>query len=459
MTGRPNVFEPEDTLASSAILGHATHDQMGVSLGKVGVCVDRGASGWDQGVVESPCVWWDVNKQRYAMVYVGYDSPTTYAKVGLAWSDDLFNWTKDATNPIFEGSGVANDPDEVGTSGPVMWYEDGTYYLFYIGLTATGYEQGTKSICLATTTDTDLTNATWTRRGAVVSPSGSGWRGTAVWHVSIVKHDDAYYMFFNASSSVDSVERIGYATSQDLLTWTVDDVNSPVLDKGAAGAWDDVKIGDPAVWRSGDYWYMAYFGDGGTNAQDGLAYCTVDQFPTTWTKHSQNPTLTVGGSGSIDDTHAHKPFIFRTPQGFYHFYTAAAPAKSIALAVAPWRYNNMMANCRETTRSTTSTTYTAISESSIIVDLSDKGYVEFRIVGRANPGSDTLSVRDVGNLNSAAEVTGLTGSWQNFQTPWVPVGAVAASALTNTYAEFKSAAGGTVQIGNVAYEFRWVERA
>lgn len=330
--------------AAGANLGSATalaifgdHDlPRGYTLTKKGIVIQRGTTGtWNAGVVESPCVFFDPNAGHYKMIYVGYagtpSSPST-ASLGYAYSDDLENWTQYGSNPFFEKSNISGAPDQYGTTGGYCWYEDGVYHLFYIGLTESDYESGTKSLCHATSTDF----ATWTRHGAVITPDGTGWREKAIWHPTIVKRGLTYYLFFNATSH-DEKEQIGYATSTDLSSWTVDDENSPLIAAGESGEWDDVITGDPCVYRVGETWYMTYYGYDGSHAGDGFATTSDGDFPLGWKKFSGNPVLSHGEASSYDALHAHKPAIWITPTKYYHWYTAvddATPSKrEIALAI------------------------------------------------------------------------------------------------------------------------------
>ena len=258
------------------------------------------------------------------------------ASVGLATSLDGIKWTRTGT-AVIQGTGVGGDPDQYGTSGPSLWIENDTYNLFYISLDNSGYEGGTKRMCLATATNI---NGPWTRKGAIITPGGGGWRNVAIYHRSIVKQPNGtYYMFFNAMGA-DGKEQIGLATATSITgPWTVDDTNSPVLAVGGAGSWDSVNVGDPCMYRVGDTWYMAYYGYNSTAAQDGVAFTTASAFPYGWTKHSANPVLKIGATGALDDIYAHKPFILPTPGGLFHYYTAVGTGqpsialKSIALAI------------------------------------------------------------------------------------------------------------------------------
>lgn len=308
---------------------------MGTNLVKVGQVLTKGAAtDWDNHLVESPVIGIDPASGRWAMTYVGYNSDANgvlTARVGLAYSKDKTTWVK--AGQIFAGSGVAGDPDEKGTSGPVWVYEDGTYHLFYIGLTATGYEGGTKRICRASATSLA---GPWTRHGAVVSPGGGAgsWYESQVWHPNLIKRGATWYMFFNATAG-DGMERIGYATATTLAgPWTVN--ATAVLNVGATGAWDDKIVGDPCVRRIGDLWVMDYYGYNQTNddASDGVAITTDDAFPGGWIKHPSNPILT--SSTTYDGLYAHKPWTMVAGGTVLHYYTAVAAGgeRSVALAAA-----------------------------------------------------------------------------------------------------------------------------
>lgn len=328
--------------------GIARQDSVpGARLLKCGLVLEPGPAGaWDAGMVESPVVWYDSLRRRYGMVYTGYGlrdpevkgyEGVTWPQIGLAWSDDLLHWEK-APDILLGPSAVPGSPDEAGATGPFIWYEGGTYYLFYFGVTAAGYEKGRKTLNLATSTDL----VRWTRYAGnpIITPAGNGWRRDAIWHPNVVKVDARYYLFFNASGVVDGVEeeRIGYATSSDLFNWEVDDLNAPVLSgSGVPGAWDATgRAGDPSLYRVGDTWYMAYYSWDREHAQDGLAWTSADAFPLGWRAYAGNPVLRIGPPGSFDARYAHKPFIFRTEERHFHFYTAVAEDETRAIALATW---------------------------------------------------------------------------------------------------------------------------
>lgn len=292
-------------------------------LTKRGVVLGTGPAAFDAQKAESPAIWWDLTARRWGMVYTGYSS-ASQGSVGLAWSDDLLTWTK--AGQLLAPTGVSGDPDAGGITGPYMWLEGGTYHLIYIGLTAVGYEAGTKTLCLATAASLA---GPWTRHGIIIGSAAGTWRAGPIWHSSIVKRGPIYYLFFNASTSP---EVIGYATATSAMgPWTVDDTNSPIITVSPSG-WDSGWVGDPSVYTVGGTWYMAYYGAGLSTAQDGVA-TTTEGFPLGWVKHAGNPVLTNGAAGSIDETYAHKPFIVNHARRHHHFYTAVGSAgRVIALA-------------------------------------------------------------------------------------------------------------------------------
>lgn len=328
----PTTDELEYAPPASGGASTGATDPLGANLEKVGIVLPKGTSGqWDATLVESPAILRDPRSGRYAMVHTGYGTTTgaTRGQIGLAWSDDLVNWTKTGT-PMLTHSGVSGDPDENGCTGPLLLWDDAgdQYVLYYIGLTATGYESGTKSLCMATSAD--LT--TWTRHGAVIT-TGSGWRSGAIWHPSVVERDGTWYLFFNATGS-GSAESIGYATAPAITgPWTVDDTNSPLL-SAVAATWESTLVGDPSVRRVGDMWVMDYYGFNGTTAADGIAVTSDADFPLGWERHPDNPILSP--SETYDAKYAHKPFVMVNGGELLHYYTAVAAddTRQIALAIS-----------------------------------------------------------------------------------------------------------------------------
>ncbi|MGB9979380.1 hypothetical protein [Methanobacterium sp.] len=293
----------------------------GSKLLNFGRILSLGPTGsFDESLIESGIVGYDPNYNKYRMVYAAYakgtDGNPANGSVGLAWSEDLFHWRKDPLAPIFQKSGIAGTPDYGGITGPTIWFENNTYYLFYIGISADGYEAGTKTINMATAPDI---YGPWTRHpnNPIIPPVADTWRKNHCFHPFVMKVDGTYYMFFNAGNP----EQIGYATSTNLLDWVVDDVNSPVLlNDPDQSKWDGMFVGDPWIYKVDNKWYMSYYAYNGTTAHDGIATTTEEDFPLGWVKSPKNPILKYNMDGTTN--RGAKPCIVQTENAHYHFYTS-----------------------------------------------------------------------------------------------------------------------------------------
>jgi len=82
--------------------------------------------------------------------------------------------------------------------------------------------------------------------------------------------DARFYMFYLGMDRAQR-QRLGVARSRDGVIWEKLRAN-PVLELGAAGAFDEVGLGEPAVWSSGGAWWMLYTGrDRAEHRRIGLA--------------------------------------------------------------------------------------------------------------------------------------------------------------------------------------------
>jgi hypothetical protein len=315
------------------------NDLLGLNLRKIGIVLTKGAPGtWDADLVETPSVIYDPKSGKWVMAYVGYGSTSgaQRAAVGIAYSSDGVTWTKSASNPILLHSGTAGAPDQNGAGGPVLLWDDenGQYVLYYLGMTATGYEMGTKSMCLATA---PALTGPWTRHGAVLSPGGSApaWRSSQVWCMSVAERDGTWWAAVGVESSAGR-EQIGMASAPSITgPWTFDDATAAVIYPQGTG-WEANFVSAPALRRVGDLWVMDYMGvpTSGTAAYDGQATTSDHDFPGGWVRYSGNPILSPT-AGSYDAKYAHKPVVVSKGGAVFHYYIAvdASDKREIALAV------------------------------------------------------------------------------------------------------------------------------
>jgi len=200
----------------------------------------------------------------------------------------LGTWVK-YPNAIVEVSGEGWDSSLV--ADPDVIFNGHQLYMFYNGSTDIGY---------ATSRD----GINWTKYGSnpVLSHPGEG----AVWDEDyrckpcIVKKGGTWYMFFIGDDNGQHTNRIGYATSSDLNTWTPYGGN-PILSASGSG-WDDQRVDAPFVIEKDGTWYMFYTGqDADSPFTYKIGVATSNGDFAAWTKHGSNPILTVGAGGQWDD--------------------------------------------------------------------------------------------------------------------------------------------------------------
>jgi beta-1,2-mannobiose phosphorylase / 1,2-beta-oligomannan phosphorylase len=130
-------------------------------------------------------------------------------------STDFINWVDDGVALDIQGGGNPNNWELQDVSSPVLWVENGTWYMFYEGR---GPANG-GLIGLATSTD----GFTWTRdpNSPIYRPPADAWDGTATVPDDIVKLGDTYYMTYHGYGSKNLTGFwSGVLVSTDLHTWT-----------------------------------------------------------------------------------------------------------------------------------------------------------------------------------------------------------------------------------------------
>jgi predicted GH43/DUF377 family glycosyl hydrolase len=212
--------------------------------------------------------------------------------------------TPDGADPVLEpeastvlDSDNVDDPTvaRVG-SGYVMWYsgtaEDGTG----------------PAIFRATSTN----GRAWVR-DPVSEPVMTGSAGTfdarGVFAPDVV-YDPAdaatpYRMYYAGKGNVFGA--IGYATSQDGITWTKH--AGAVLDHGAAGSPDSFAASDPSVLKDGATWKLWYTGDDSSKKR--IAYATSPD-GITWTKGGKVISPEDPGANANYSFGAFAPSVYKT---------------------------------------------------------------------------------------------------------------------------------------------------
>lgn len=199
------------------------------------------------------------------------------------------NWDKYENNPILNVGDPGTWESNIAGITSVI-YHDGIYKAWYAGID----DKDIGRIGYATSSD----GIVWDKYedNPVLVPGNQGeWDESNADHACVLLIDSTYKMWYMGED--ESSARIGYATSTDGINWEKY-IGNPVLDLGVAGTWDENEVMHPSVVYDGITYHMWYNGYGQDVQRTGYA---TSSDGVTWTKYSGNPVLTVGNPVSWDD--------------------------------------------------------------------------------------------------------------------------------------------------------------
>lgn len=190
---------------------------------------------------------------RYLNLYSSWDGKTW--TTALATSADGVEWQKQGrvlAPEGEEGSYIAANGSALAVDGGILyWYEAGDPFF----------------IALARSKD----GGHWTRQGVALrrGPLGS-FDESSVADPYVIRAGGRFFMFYLGMDRARR-QRPGVAESPDGLHWEKSRSN-PILELGAPGAFDEMGLGEPAVWSSGGSYWMLYTGrDRAEHRRIGLA--------------------------------------------------------------------------------------------------------------------------------------------------------------------------------------------
>ena len=226
---------------------------------------------WDSGDVLNPSV---VKFQdKYWNLYSGYDGRTW--STGAAISSDGIHWTKQGKTM---GPDAGNGSALVVNGKILYWYQTGSPVR--IALDA--------KIVLKT------------------GPRGS-WDEIGVADPYVIERNGELYMYYLGMDRARR-QRLGVARSHDGVAWEKL-ISNPIMELGAPGAFDEVGLGEPAVWSSGGFYWMLYTGRAlGEKRRIGLAKSTDG---ISWTRQD----LIIEGQSDWDREVVCDPTVEVLPEG------------------------------------------------------------------------------------------------------------------------------------------------
>jgi predicted GH43/DUF377 family glycosyl hydrolase len=196
--------------------------------------------------------------------------------------------------------GAAGAWDSRDVANPSIVRRGSRYFNFYSGFDGHTWRTG-----LATSSD----GLNWTRQGAVLSPEGAEGDYMAA-NGAALDHAGEFWYWYQAGAK--DTPRLGLARSSDGRHWRK--APFPVLDGGPRGSWDERGVADPYVLEVRGYFYLFYLGQDRARRQRlGVARSTDGQH---WQKLRSNPILELGEYGAFDEMGLGEPAVW-IGQGYY----------------------------------------------------------------------------------------------------------------------------------------------
>jgi predicted GH43/DUF377 family glycosyl hydrolase len=290
------------------------------------------AGAFDEKLVDGPFVF--RLGDEFRLSYIGFDG--IGYQTGLARSTDLVNWTRigcilgrHPDNPILRYNiammWIVRENDALGPGR--LKKVKGRYLGAWHAYPGSGYEAGAAVIGLCWSDDL----LHWDVGEPILrsdDTDAKAWEQGGLYKPCLVEFDGTFYLFYNAktkplpkSDGGGWHEQTGFATSKDLKHWTRSPFN-PIIPNGPGGSWDDRFASDPCALRWDDKWAVFYYG---LSSKDGKArdLLAIGANPGQLIK-TDNPLVSPGPPGSVDDDYAHKPSIITWKGDLYHFYTAVS---------------------------------------------------------------------------------------------------------------------------------------
>ena len=266
---------------------------------------------WNDQYVGSPCVIFD--GILYHMWFEGVSNATNKYNIGYATSNDGIEWIPYENNPVFSTSDGKWDADFVAS--PYVLLIDSVFHMWYTGGNFSPYKIG-----IGYAISHDGTNWERHENNPILSPNPVTWEGTTVQDPIVQKTGLTYHMWY------DNNYRIGYATSQNGITWEKHEGN-PVLEPEELGA---LLVRPSQVLDMGDHFKM-WFNYGTYSGQIGYAE-SVDGV--NWQLYEGNPVLAFGKAGEWDDNSILSCCVFINENEYKMFYTGENKAYYYSIGCA-----------------------------------------------------------------------------------------------------------------------------
>jgi len=263
------------------------------------------APAWDDYDVEGPSSILIGEDGRFWLYYhaSGHTPANVYQnfRIGLAYSDDLVRWTKEAANPILT-VGAPGSWESQFVADPCVLRIGDTYHMWY-----TGYDGAMNSIGHATSPD----GVNWTKDERNPLVRGYFFPDVHYWP----DKSEPYWMYAHNDGLP---KRVYLFKSSDGINWTL---HGAVLEaSNEPRAFDTIDVRQARVVRVGKLYLMFYFGYGLTEGMGGIGVA-LSLDGEHWIKYPGNPILTRNTNLDWEASRAVLPCPLLWGGNLYLFYT------------------------------------------------------------------------------------------------------------------------------------------
>jgi len=216
--------------------------------------------------------------------------------------------------------GSPGDWDSHDALNPSLVRHAGVYYNFYSGFDGRAWRTG-----LAASTD----GLVWKKEGPVLAPEPHAGEGDYIAaNGAALFHEGAFWYWYQAGRK--ETPRLGLARSADGREWKK--AHFPVMDFGPRGSWDECGIADPYVLEVRQYLYLFYLGQDRARRQRlGVARSRDGEH---WEKLRSNPILELGKYGAFDEMGLGEPAVWIAHGYYWMLYTGRDAQQNRRLGMA-----------------------------------------------------------------------------------------------------------------------------
>lgn len=203
--------------------------------------------------------------------------------------------------------GAAGDWDSHDALNPSIVRRGTAYSNFYSGFDGTTWRTG-----LATSAD----GLVWKKEGPVLAPDPQAGEGSYIAaNGSALFEQNEFWYWYQAGPK--DTPRLGLARSGDGRHWRK--APFPVMDFGPRGSWDERGLADPFILKLGGHFYMFYLGQDRARQQRlGLARSLDGEH---WQRLRSNPILELGKYGAFDEMGLGEPAVWIAHGYYWMLYT------------------------------------------------------------------------------------------------------------------------------------------